>query len=502
MWQTAVAAIRTTASSGPAAGTGRPTSSTWRGAASPAPRISPGITCSARLEQPRVPGQRIDHGDLLDREVGDDLDPVLVYDQHLLDAHAPLEALAVLGLERENHAFLDLDRVIERPDARDDRLVVLREPEPVPPQVGRGLILLLVAPRFFRRRPLRRDLARSRADLYRLDRVVEPLECGGVDLLLLLARLPADAVGAVVAGLVAVPRQRREVHEHDLAGLDDPIGEVAPVGPGVRPRGDDDVLHVLHARNRVEELHDVRRDLVLGEAGLEELHALPVRRVADRADHAQAFLLVLVLDRARLHHRRHAVGPVELRVLERLQHVDVDEVDAELAARDVRLLHLLHDGVRELLHLLRGGGPRGALDPGVGPAHVVFGNPRRVALDLEPDVTLLEQHRRIVAAQHRVAQPGLEPVPAGSEGAGHVADVLVVHEQHRAQPVGLHPLPRPLGAIVAQAVPVDALLPVQPDHPEICHVSSTCNAREHTGPIRPGRYLAYDKQERSGYRDI
>ena len=46
--------------------------------------------------------------------------------------------------------------------------------------------------------------------------------------------------------------------------------------------------------------------------GLQEFHALPVGGVADRADHAHAFLLVLVLDRARLHHRRHAVGPVDL----------------------------------------------------------------------------------------------------------------------------------------------------------------------------------------------
>ena len=67
--------------------------------------------------------------------------------------------------------------------------------------------------------------------------------------------------------------------------------------------------------------------------GLQELHRLPVRGVADGADHAQAFLLVDVLDGARLHHRRHAVGPVDLRVLEGLDHVDVDEVDAELHAR-------------------------------------------------------------------------------------------------------------------------------------------------------------------------
>ena len=93
---------------------------------------------------------RIDYGDLLDREVGDDLDLVLVDDEHLFDADPPAEQLAVLGLEGEHHSGLDLDRVIERPDARDDRGIVLRETEPVAPQVGRCLIFFSVAPRLFR----------------------------------------------------------------------------------------------------------------------------------------------------------------------------------------------------------------------------------------------------------------------------------------------------------------------------------------------------------------
>ena len=46
--------------------------------------------------------------------------------------------------------------------------------------------------------------------------------------------------------------------------------------------------------------------------GFRNFMHLPVRRVADGADHAQAFLLVDVLDRARFHHRRHAVDPVDL----------------------------------------------------------------------------------------------------------------------------------------------------------------------------------------------
>src|SRR5262249_56000967 len=101
-----------------------------------------------RLPVTRIPRHRIDHGDLLDGKVRDDLDPVLVHDQHLLDAHAPLMRLAVLCLEREYHPLLDLDGVIERPDARDHWRIVLRQSEPVAPEVGRGLVLFLVAPAF------------------------------------------------------------------------------------------------------------------------------------------------------------------------------------------------------------------------------------------------------------------------------------------------------------------------------------------------------------------
>src|SRR6202158_4931430 len=90
-------------------------------------RSSRPMFSSSRLRLPvtRIAHHGVDHGDLLDREIGDDLDAILVHDQHLLDAHAPLMRLAVLGLERKHHPFLDLDRMVERPDARDDRRVVL-----------------------------------------------------------------------------------------------------------------------------------------------------------------------------------------------------------------------------------------------------------------------------------------------------------------------------------------------------------------------------------------
>src|SRR5262249_30257351 len=83
-----------------------------------------------------VAADRVDDRDLLHREVGDDLGAVGVDDEHLLDAHAELVRLPVLRLEREHHPRLDLDGMVERPDARDDGRIVLREPQAVAPKVG------------------------------------------------------------------------------------------------------------------------------------------------------------------------------------------------------------------------------------------------------------------------------------------------------------------------------------------------------------------------------
>ena len=181
----------------------------------------------------------------------------------------------------------------------------------------------------------------------------------------------------------------------------------------------------------------------------------------------KAFLLVRALDGARVHHRAHAVGPVDVVLLEDVDHVDVDEVDAELLAGDAVLLHRLQHRLGEFRHLLGRGRPGRALDPGERVADVLFRDPRRVALDLEAEVALLEQDRRAVAAQHGVAQARLEPVPARRQRAGDVAHVLVVHAEHGAEAVLLHHLAGPLGAVFAQPVPVDPLLPIQPGDAEI-----------------------------------
>src|SRR6516162_4798040 len=88
-------------------------------------------------------------------------------------------------------------------------------------------------------------------------------------------------------------------------------------------------------------------------------------------------------------------------------------------------------------------------------------------LDVEAEIALLEQHRRAVAAQQRVTQAGLEPVPARRQRARDIAAVLVVHAQQAAEAVLLHHRAGPLDAVIAQPLPIDALLPVHAGDAEI-----------------------------------
>src|SRR5262249_32287351 len=107
----------------------------------------------------------------------------------------------------------------------------------------------------------------------------------------------------------------------------------------------------------------------------------------------------------------------------------------------------------------------------------------------------LEQDRRAVAAQHGVAQAGLQSVPPGRQRAGDVAAVLIVHAKKRAKTVLLHHLARPLDAVVAQALPVDFLLPIGAGDTEIRdHRSSSqahsAGAANSTIRLRRASFLA------------
>ena len=144
------------------------------------------------------------------------------------------------------------------------------------------------------------------------------------------------------------------------------------------------------------------RDLILRQAGAQELHRLPVSGVTDGADDTETFLFVHILDGTRFHHRRHTVGPVDAFVFERLDDIDIDEIDTDFPACDIALFHFLRHGLRKLADLLGRSGSGCTFDPGVGVTNVFLRDPGAVALDLCADVALLEDDRWIVTAEHRV----------------------------------------------------------------------------------------------------
>ena len=90
---------------------------------------------------------------LFHRKVGNDLDVIVMDDQHFLNTNAVSMSFSMLGLQGKNHTCFDLNRVVQRPDTGDDRRIVLREAETVPPQISGCLVFLVIAPGFFCGRP-------------------------------------------------------------------------------------------------------------------------------------------------------------------------------------------------------------------------------------------------------------------------------------------------------------------------------------------------------------
>ncbi|MFN2486061.1 MAG: hypothetical protein ABR609_05530 [Acidimicrobiia bacterium] len=115
--------------------------------------------------------------------------------------------------------------------------------------------------------------------------------------------------------------------------------------------------------------------------------------------------------------------------------VDVDEVHAQRLVLHSGFLEIVHQGVDELVHLLVGGRANRPLDPGIGVTDVLLGDPRVVHLEVEADVTLLVDDGLPAPGQHHVTEARLEPVPTRGQRGGDVSHVLVVEQEHGAEPI-------------------------------------------------------------------
>src|SRR5881628_2840901 len=91
------------------------------------------------------------------------------------------------------------------------------------PEVGCGLVLLLVSPSLHRGRPDLSDLLGRCPGLYLLDGAIQPFVSDMIKIVLPFRRLFSHTVGAVHAALVTVPSDRCHIDDHQVAGLDNTI---------------------------------------------------------------------------------------------------------------------------------------------------------------------------------------------------------------------------------------------------------------------------------------
>src|SRR6476659_4504317 len=187
-------------------------------------------------------------------ETGDD--PGTVGGDHdlFLDprgGHAVLRR--AVRLEGDDHALLELDRVLERVEPADDRALVEHHALAVT-ELEAEALHLVVEPEVLGLRPHARDLVGRDTGSHELDRLVDPLAGPLVGVALGVVR-GADDERPVVARLVADERLD-DVEEGLVARPDDPVGEDVRVRAAALARHGVDVVDVL--RSKVEqELRDV-----------------------------------------------------------------------------------------------------------------------------------------------------------------------------------------------------------------------------------------------------
>src|SRR3954453_933552 len=192
-----------------------PSAAIARHAAAPIPPAPPVTTTTRPSTRPISDGRRLAveeigaadvrlsaDEELLGRELGDHSAACGCHDHFLLDACCRFAvARRAVGLECEDHALLNLDRMVERVHPGDHRRLVEADPEPVS-ELKTEARLLIGEAELIRRRPDARDLIGRRSGADEVDRVVEPLTALLVRIDL-RRRHAADVERSVVARPVA-----------------------------------------------------------------------------------------------------------------------------------------------------------------------------------------------------------------------------------------------------------------------------------------------------------
>jgi hypothetical protein len=370
----------------------------------------------------------------------------------------PRRRNAVLGravrLEGDDHAFLDLDRVVERVEAADDRALVQEEPHAVT-ELQPEALHLVVEPELLGFWPDAGNLVGGHAGAHELDRGVDPFARLLVGIALGIVGLAHDE-RPVVASLVANERLD-DVEERLVARADQSIAEDVRVRAAPLAGHGIDVVDVLGSD--VEQvLRDVGDELALADARLELLGDQLVGAVDHRARGVEQHDLVDGLDFPGVQHDLLRVEDADPLRFERREHGRLDDVDTERHVRSPL-------GLEDFLELSRRDPEKASIwgDRAAEPDHarmdVLLAQPRAVqAMVLRrraevPDVGIAAARQQRVS-RHLVARPFPDM------GARDIPDVVEVEEQdgpdvRRLQ--GRAGTPKP---VASKALYVPALFPV------------------------------------------
>src|SRR5215470_2926368 len=401
--------------------------------ASPAVRFHAVTTRNARITVRIAPSRAgsipVRDRKLVGREERNDLGAARRHDHFFLDASRghPVGRWTV-GLDGEHHPGLQLHRVVERVQPADDRPLVQTEADPVAEVEAEGGHLAVEAD-LLRFRKRARDLVGGDTGLDERDRLVHPfarlLVSGDLRL-----RRASHAEGAVVASPVA-DEGHDDVEERLIARADDPVGEVVRMRAAALARDRIDRLDAVRA-HLVEALGGQADDLVFARAGLERLEDVLVDAVDHRGGHVEQGQLVLALEHPRLEHHLLAVAYLDARLLQREEERRLDQVDAErhpgdaFGFQDVAKL----DG-----RLLEEPGLRGdrATHADHARERLARRDLRRVEAMVPRGGAEVPDPGLAVAGQQAPARE-LVARPLADDGAGEIADVVLVEDEDRAEP--------------------------------------------------------------------
>src|SRR6267143_5884789 len=359
-----------------------------------------------------------------------------------------------IGLHREHHAGLELDRLAQRRQARDERTLVQAETEAVAEIETEGVHLAREADLLCLRHG-ERDLVGRPAGLQQLYRAVHPfarLAVGGA----LRGRGAADVERAVVARAVAHERLD-DVEERLVSRADQPIGEVVRMRRTALAGDRVDRLDAV-GTHLVETLGGKRHDLRLLHAGLQRLGDVLVHPLDHGASHVEQRELVDVLHFARFEHHLLTVAHFDTGLLQLEQHRRLDHIDAERHVGHALLLQDAPDFLRRAAKERDIASRRSAQAEQSGPA-VVLMQPRRMQLVVArraaevPDVGIAR------AGEERIARE-LVPRPLANHGAGGVADVVLIEAKQRPEARMRERGAHAPEAIVVQPAEIDAFLEI------------------------------------------